>query len=118
MAETLSVTKEQKEAIEKPFEDNKWELTYQIIDGKRKTKSRKVHVRQAEQFCSSSYEETNRTEEPSTSSSGENTVCPYCFLSPCVATTNENSPCLGEGQGPSNYNPSVRKGLDRRFWKH
>uniref|UniRef100_K1QFL4 protein-tyrosine-phosphatase n=1 Tax=Magallana gigas TaxID=29159 RepID=K1QFL4_MAGGI len=33
MAETLSVTKEQKEAIEKPFEDNKWELTYQIIDG-------------------------------------------------------------------------------------
>lgn len=84
---------------------------------KRKTKSRKVHVRQAGQCCSSSHEETNRTEEPSTSSSGESTVCPYCFLSPCVATTNENSPWLGEGQGPSNYNPSVRKGLYRRFWK-
>lgn len=30
---TLSVTKEQKEAIEKLFEDNKWELTYQTIEG-------------------------------------------------------------------------------------
>lgn len=29
---TLSVTKEQKEAIEKLFEDNKWELTYQTIE--------------------------------------------------------------------------------------
>lgn len=28
-----SVTKEQKEAIEKLFEDNKWELTYQTIEG-------------------------------------------------------------------------------------
>lgn len=30
---TLSVTKEQKEAIEKLFQDNKWELTYQTIEG-------------------------------------------------------------------------------------
>lgn len=28
----LSVTKEQREAVEKLFEDSKWELTYQTIE--------------------------------------------------------------------------------------
>uniref|UniRef100_A0A8W8MI66 Uncharacterized protein n=1 Tax=Magallana gigas TaxID=29159 RepID=A0A8W8MI66_MAGGI len=87
---TLSLTKEQKEAIEKLFEDNKWELTYQTIE-----------------------EQKNLQPVPQERVQ----VCPYCFLSHCVATTNENSPWLGEGQTPSNYNPSVRKGLYRRFWK-
>lgn len=43
--------------------------------------------------------------------------CPYCFVNPCVATSNRNAPWIGNGQPPSNQNPQVRKGIYRRFWK-
>ena len=43
--------------------------------------------------------------------------CQFCFLTPCIADSNRNAPWLGQGQAPSNANPSIRKGLYRRFWK-
>ncbi|VDI37465.1 Hypothetical predicted protein [Mytilus galloprovincialis] len=43
--------------------------------------------------------------------------CPYCFITPCVATSNITAPWVGNGQPPSNANPQIRKGIYRRFWK-
>ena len=40
--------------------------------------------------------------------------CPMCFMEPCVTESQRH--LGGSGQEPSDYNPSIRKGIYRRFW--
>ena len=42
-------------------------------------------------------------------------ACPYCFLHPCVATT--NSSIADPGQAPHDENNGIRKRIYQRYWK-
>lgn len=43
--------------------------------------------------------------------------CPYCFLSPCITTSNQNAPWIGPGQNACVENSGIRKNIYKRFWK-
>ena len=42
--------------------------------------------------------------------------CPFCFLDPCIVDSCSTALWIGPGQDPSDHNPSIRKGMYKRFW--
>ncbi|XP_052249944.1 uncharacterized protein LOC127857542 [Dreissena polymorpha] len=129
---TLLLTPEQEETIKALFNHNDWE--YIEIKSTKVCRKRKAqHVSEATR---SVQQPTDSTGNSGPGGYGDNGgdgepggdggdggpgavqahgKCLKCYMNPCVVIANRH--LCGQGQGPSEYNPPIRKDVYKKFWR-